>query len=863
MQQFQTPLRYPTQQSFPQYTFPNQNRFQTHKPTSFKFAKTPGQQLDRRQQRQQPMEVDPSTSRIRNRTTPFGPSAPQTKWTSEELQPFGPSAPQTKWTSEELHQQEQWEEENQEQYEYQPEWDDPTEPFGWEQEQQEQDFPTGAARMGRPNRTIWMGTRTTRTGFSNWSLSRRTTTSEQPELEHLEFNHQHAIRLPYIIIPEINAKLLIDTGASASSISTKIAESEFPEYILYSPFTVTTMHGTTQHNYILEIPSLATFNAYGQTHKFNIVDFSRKYDGILGLKLLEQMGAVIDFKQKVLRTKFTEIPLHLEDPTIHIGPRERKIVRLPVDRNLQEVLITHQEIAPGVEIPENITISEDYHVITEMINFNEYPIQVNMEKPISTILYHSTEEETKDQPYATEIKKIQKSNVIQKLRLEHLNTEEQAMIRNLCLEYKDLCHDEKIPLTFTSQIKHRIRLKDETPVYLKPYKKSPAQKEEVNKQVKKMLDQKIIQESSSPWSASVAIVPKKMDASVTTDASNVALGAVLSQGTVGQDKPIVWLHSLKEPNMKLQRWKIKLSEYDYEIIYKKGAINKNADALSRIEIHNQEEDSASTTPQISPEELDELIRNLTERPGDENNIAMTSRELDEILIRNLTERPGDENNIAMTSRELDEILDTLEDKAPNNWPLAKKNIKITEPPTHDEQLSDLSESLHSNANIEPDVTIPTTELAIDTQKSQIFIESHIFPTTKTHAIINGNSVHHVKLNKQNLSQELIDLIKEIMPQGKHFIYTTDEIYQKLCNVVRTLENTEEKLEIIIQYHEGQNIELENTEEKLKIIIHYLEYKSDHREINETCKQIKKAFYWPQMKTDVTNYIKNCEVCQNQ
>ncbi|KAK9717462.1 hypothetical protein QE152_g23712 [Popillia japonica] len=117
---------------FPQYTFPNQNRFQTPKPTSFKFAKTPGQQLDRRQQRQQPMEVDPSTSRIRNRTTPFGPSAPETKWTSEEL-----------------HQQEQWEEENQEQYEYQPEWDDPAEPFGWEV-QEEQDFPTGASAEEPP-----------------------------------------------------------------------------------------------------------------------------------------------------------------------------------------------------------------------------------------------------------------------------------------------------------------------------------------------------------------------------------------------------------------------------------------------------------------------------------------------------------------------------------------------------------------------------------------------------------------------------------------------------------------------------------------------------------------------------------------
>ncbi|KAK9744043.1 hypothetical protein QE152_g8144 [Popillia japonica] len=147
MQQFQTPLRYPTQQSFPTYTFPNQNRFQTPKPTSFKFAKTPGQQLDRRQQRQQPMEVDPSASRIRNRTTPFGPSAPQTKWTSEEL-----------------HQQEQWEEENQEQYEY------PTRTMGRRKPRTIR-IP---ARMGRPNRTIWMGS-TRRTGFSNWSLSRRTT----------------------------------------------------------------------------------------------------------------------------------------------------------------------------------------------------------------------------------------------------------------------------------------------------------------------------------------------------------------------------------------------------------------------------------------------------------------------------------------------------------------------------------------------------------------------------------------------------------------------------------------------------------------------------------------------------------------
>lgn len=43
--------------------------------------------------------------------------------------------------------------------------------------------------------------------------------------------------------------------------------------------------------------------------------------------------------------------------------------------------------------------------------------------------------------------------------------------------------------------------------------------------------------------------------------------------------------SLKEPNSKLIRWRLKLEEYDYEIVYKKGKLNTNADALSRIKTH--------------------------------------------------------------------------------------------------------------------------------------------------------------------------------------------------------------------------------------------------------------------------------------
>ena len=117
---------------------------------------------------------------------------------------------------------------------------------------------------------------------------------------------------------------------------------------------------------------------------------------------------------------------------------------------------------------------------------------------------------------------------------------------------------------------------------------------------------------------------------LTTDASSEALGAILSQGPIGQDlpiayasrtlnnaernysttekellaivwackqyrpylycktftivtdhKPLTWGSNV-DPSSKLLRWRLKIEDFDYHVIYKPGVRNTNADALSRI-----------------------------------------------------------------------------------------------------------------------------------------------------------------------------------------------------------------------------------------------------------------------------------------
>ena len=77
---------------------------------------------------------------------------------------------------------------------------------------------------------------------------------------------------------------------------------------------------------------------------------------------------------------------------------------------------------------------------------------------------------------------------------------------------------------------------------------------------------------------------------------------------VNHRRPLVWIFNVNDPSSRLLRWRLKL-EYDYEVVYKRGSSNTNADALSRIHVA---ETSPAYTVAINPPTEQEKLNIIKE-----------------------------------------------------------------------------------------------------------------------------------------------------------------------------------------------------------------------------------------------------------
>lgn len=303
---------------------------------------------------------------------------------------------------------------------------------------------------------------------------------------------------------------------------------------------------------------------------------------------------------------------------------------------------------------------------------------------------------------------------------------------------------------------------------------------------------------------------------LTTDASNTALGAVLSQenkpvcyasrtlnnheknySTIEREllaivwavkyfrpylygikfsvhtdhQPLKWLASLKEPNSRLSRWKISLSEYEFDIEYIKGKENNVADFLSRIELETKE-------------------------------------------------------NIYIDIKSLFEISEEIET-------------------VHSQQEDDATTNFHISDTI---VNKYRTQIRI--LKSKIVEQETLYGKYK---------IIYVSENDLQNDHYLNDLFRRTLRKGKVGVYS--ELADNLYYIIQ------EKLTSLFGNDKNLNFtkctklafDLPNEEEIYKLIGH-IHDASNHRGILENFEEVKNSYFYPNLIKYINRFINSCQIC---
>lgn len=305
---------------------------------------------------------------------------------------------------------------------------------------------------------------------------------------------------------------MIDTGASSSFIN--------PEFVDYrdiekcEPMTISTI----LHKYDLnDTVTLPIFKELGKSgvFKFLVFKFHKYFDGLLGIDYLKKIGAKLDLGTNTLITGNISIPLQLKpnlsSEIYKIPPNSKQIVKLPVDKEEGDISLNTITLDNGLYISPGLYKANAWFSIVEIVNptddekqiFLEQPIKTNEYKPSNYIEIHNFNIQShEDDRRLSEI-----------IRAEHLSNEEKKSLFKLCKHYRDIFYKEGTDLSFTNEVKHRIRTVDDIPIHVRSYRYPYVHKKEVHRQISDMLQQKIIRPSFSPWSSPVWVVPKKKDAS--------------------------------------------------------------------------------------------------------------------------------------------------------------------------------------------------------------------------------------------------------------------------------------------------------------------------------------------------------------
>lgn len=354
---------------------------------------------------------------------------------------------------------------------------------------------------------------------------------------------------------------------------------------------------------------------------------------------------------------------------------------------------------------------------------------------------------------------------------------------------------------------------------------------------------------------------------LTTDASNFAIGSILSQGIIPNDlpvayasrtlnraegnysttekellaivwsvkhfrpylygqkfkiitdhRPLTWLFNVKDPGSRLIRWRLALEEYDYEIIYKQGKHNQNADALSRITLETPEVEQ-STINQFSSRRITETYTDFLQKSQSTLIINNNLEEVGTNLIN------ANEHIVLFISTDLeisDTLRESLEPKFNHNGILKQENP----------QLNDIIKINFETKTI-----------------YYCFVKTHFWNSISYEELFNIL----VKLKNLLITDNITNICLPRLGT-----YHDNLRWNKIRIILRYIfKNTSIHIKIC------HNSLIEPAHSEIPVILkeYHCNPSSGHTGFHRTYNRIKQFYKWNKMKLDIKNFIKQCDSCQ--
>jgi transposase InsO family protein len=378
---------------------------------------------------------------------------------------------------------------------------------------------------------------------------------------------------------------------------------------------------------------------------------------------------------------------------------------------------------------------------------------------------------------------------------------------------------------------------------------------------------------------------------LTCDASNYAIGCILSQGPIGKDLPIafasrtlnkaeinynvtekeltsivwgikvfrpylfgqhfniitdhralVWLFNITDPGSRLTRWRLKLEEYQYTIHFKPGVNNTNADALSRIQVvttraqtssshqHNQSEPpetQGTSLKSVDNEHPD------SESKGESDTGYQAFLKADETKLgptKNISERTGDLFSLDAGISLAHCVSADFKSRKGIAFEFRNRFGKVNE---LRRQKCQITESATINVNNHQVFYIIIKEFFWQKASYEILFQS----LQNLKAICIKYKV--TQLACPRLGCDLDGLKWEVVRNILRYIFRDSPVYIQIYT--RDELTADNKLQIIREFHENPL--------------------GGHQGITRTYNKIAQQYQWQGMRAQIRKYIKKCPVCQ--